>query len=213
MSDASPIWTRPARGARGPQPTHTRDEIVTAAIALADAEGLAAVSMRAVAAALNTGAGSLYRYLSSRDDLLDLMTDRVVGELRPYPVPTGPPVDALIALAQRQRDMCRRHTWIIELLPRPTGIGPEGLAWFDHCLGVLAPVPCPATAKFEALAMMTGVVTLFARDESAAPPPAFSGIDLTAFPHLIAAFADPGPRRPDLFDRTLRGLLTALLTG
>ncbi|MEK8106005.1 helix-turn-helix domain-containing protein [Micromonospora sp. M12] len=49
------------------------------AIALADAGGLTAVSMRAVAAALDTGAGSLYRYLSSRDDLLDLMTDRAVG--------------------------------------------------------------------------------------------------------------------------------------
>lgn len=53
--------------------------------ALADAEGIAAVSMRAIATALGTSAGSLYRYLSSRNDLLDLMTDRVVGEPRPHP--------------------------------------------------------------------------------------------------------------------------------
>ncbi|GAA0442934.1 hypothetical protein Aca07nite_63950 [Actinoplanes capillaceus] len=82
---------------------------------------------------------------------------------------------------------------------------------FDHCLGTLAPVPCGSAAKFEALAMMTGVVTLFARTESAAPPTAVTGLDLTVYPHLVAAFADPGARRPDLFDRTLRGLLTALL--
>ncbi|GGN33697.1 hypothetical protein GCM10010109_56010 [Actinoplanes campanulatus] len=211
VSDASPIWIRPARGARGPQPTHSRDEIVEAAIALADAEGLAAVSMRAVATALHTGAGSLYRYLSSRDDLLDLMTDRVAAGLRPFPEPAGEPVDSLIVLAGRQLALYRRHPWVIDLLHRPTGIGPEALAWFDHCLGALAPVPCGSAAKFEALAMMTGVVTLFARTESAAPPPAFTGLDLTVYPHLVAAFADPGVRRPDLFDRTLRGLLTALL--
>ena len=86
MSDATPrqpIWTRPVRGSRGPAPGRSRDAIVAAAVALADADGLDAVSMRAVATALGTGAGSLYRYLSSRDDLLDLMVDRVAGELRP----------------------------------------------------------------------------------------------------------------------------------
>ncbi|MEU8661570.1 TetR/AcrR family transcriptional regulator [Actinoplanes philippinensis] len=211
MSDAPPIWTRPERGSRGPQPGHSRDEIVAAAVALADADGLAAVSMRAVAGALGTGAGSLYRYLSSRDDLLDLMTDRVIGELRPYPEPGPDPMDTLLELAGRQLGLYRRHPWLIDLLTRPSGIGPEGLAWFDHCLRVLGPVRCSSAAKFEALAMMTGVVTLFVRQERAAPPPAFTGLDLTAYPHLIAAFGDPGVPRADLFERALRGLLGALL--
>ncbi|MEU4154861.1 TetR family transcriptional regulator [Actinoplanes sp. NPDC026670] len=212
MSDAPPIWSRPERGSRGPQPGHSRDEIVAAAVALADADGLAAVSMRAVAGALGTGAGSLYRYLSSRDDLLDLMTDRVIGELRPFPEIGPDPMTALLGLAGRQLDLYRRHPWLIDLLARPSGLGPEGLAWFDHCLHVLEPVRCGSAAKFEALAMMTGVVTLFARQERAAPPPAFTGFDLTAYPHLIAAFADPGAPREDLFERTLRGLLGALLS-
>ncbi|WP_433794631.1 TetR/AcrR family transcriptional regulator [Actinoplanes sp. CA-252034] len=211
MSDAPPIWSRPERGSRGPQPGHSRDEIVAAAVTLADTDGLPAVSMRAVAGALGTGAGSLYRYLSSRDDLLDLMTDRVIGELRPYPEPLTDPMDALLELAGRQLGLYRRHPWLVDLLTRPSGIGPEGLAWFDHCLRVLEPVRCASAAKFEALAMMTGVVTLFVRQERAAPPPAFSGLDLTAYPHLIAAFADPGVPRSDLFERALRGLLGALL--
>ncbi|MEV4281062.1 TetR/AcrR family transcriptional regulator [Actinoplanes xinjiangensis] len=211
MSDAPPIWSRPERGSRGPQPGHSRDEIVAAAVTLADADGLAAVSMRAVAGALGTGAGSLYRYLSSRDDLLDLMTDRVLGELRPYPRPGPDPMTTLVELAGRQLDLYRRHPWLIELLTRPSAIGPEGLAWFDHCLLVLRPVRCASAAKFEALAMMTGVVTLFVRQERAAPPPAFTGLDLTPYPHLVAAFADPGAPRVDLFERTLRGLLGALL--
>ena len=76
------IWNRPDRGSRGPQPEHSRAQIAGAAVLLADAGGLSAVSMRAVAGALKTTAGSLYRYLSSRDELLELMADAVLAELR-----------------------------------------------------------------------------------------------------------------------------------
>ena len=210
----TPIWSRPERGTRGPAPAHSRDAIVEAAIALADTEGLAAVTMRAVATALGTGAGSLYRYLSSRDDLLDLMTDRVVGELRPYPESDGDWLDAMLELARRQLALYRRHPWLVEVLHRTSGIGPEGLAWFDHCLGVLEPVPAGATAKFEAIAMMTGVVSLFARGEATAGSVSFAGLDLTAYPHLAAALSRPAPPAPerDLFERAVRGILTGLLT-
>ena len=211
MSDATPIWSRPERGRRGPQSTHSREEIAAAAVVIADAEGLAAVSMRAVAAALGTGAGTLYRYLSSRDDLLDLMTDAVVAELRPYPEPGPDWLGSLLEVARAQLGLHRRHPWLVELLPRASGTGPEGLSWFDHCLRVLEPVPCGSGAKFEALAMMTGVVTLFAGQERAVPPPAFTGTELTAYPHLLAAIGRPQAPRPDLFERTLRGLLPVLL--
>ncbi|MEH1167705.1 helix-turn-helix domain-containing protein [Micromonospora sp. CPCC 205539] len=212
-ADRQPIWTRPVRGSRGPTPAHSRDEIVVAAIALADAEGLTAVSMRAVAAALGTGAGSLYRYLSSRDDLLDLMTDRVVGELRPYPQAQGEWLDSMLLLARRQLALHRRHRWLVEVIHRPSAIGPESLAWFDTCLRILEPVRSAVTAKFEAIAMVTGVVTLFARSEAAAGSLDLAGADLTAYPHLVAAFSQPSAPAPqtDLFERTLRSLLTGLL--
>ncbi|MBM7494630.1 AcrR family transcriptional regulator [Micromonospora luteifusca] len=224
MSDAStkaddddstrqPIWSRPERGSRGPAPAHSRDAIVVAAIALADTEGLAAVSMRAVAGALGTGAGSLYRYLSSRDDLLDLMTDRVVGELRPYPEAEGGWLDSMLLLGRRQLALHRAHPWLIEVSHRPSGVGPESLAWFDNCIRVLEPVRAPVTAKFEAIAMMSGVVTLFARSEAASEAFSLAGADLGAYPHLVAAFSQPSAPAPraDLFERTLRGLLTGLL--
>ena len=169
MSDATPrqpIWTRPVRGSRGPAPGRSRDAIVAAAVALADAEGLDAVSMRAVATALGTGAGSLYRYLSSRDDLLDLMVDRVAGELRPYPEADGDWLDTMLLLARDQLAMHRRHRWLVDVSYRPSSIGPESLAWFDNCLRVMAPVRAATTAKFEAIAMLTGVVGLFARGEA-----------------------------------------------
>ncbi|MDG4758453.1 helix-turn-helix domain-containing protein [Micromonospora sp. WMMD710] len=213
-TDRQPIWARPERGSRGPAPTHSREAIVAAAIILADAEGIAAVSMRAVANVLGTGAGSLYRYLSSRDDLLDLMTDRVVGELRPYPRAEVDWLDTMLLLARRQLALFRAHPWLLDVIHRPSGVGPESLAWFDTCIRILEPAGCAVTAKFEAIAMMTGVVSLFARSE-AAEPPGFAGADLAAYPHLVAAFRQlpAAPPRTDLFERALRSLLTGLLTA
>ncbi len=207
------IWTRPERGSRGPQATHSRDEIVRAAITLADTDGLAAVSMRAVAGALGTGAGTLYRHLSSRDDLLDLMADQVVAELRPYPEPGPDWTGALLDLARAQLELNRRHPWLMDALPRDSGAGPEALAWFDHCLRVLTPVPADSAAKFETIGVMTGVVSLFARNERSSPPPVLTGLDVTAYPHLVAAIGEPGAPRPDLLERILRGLFAALLTS
>ncbi|MFI5493640.1 TetR family transcriptional regulator [Actinoplanes sp. NPDC051859] len=216
MTDATPqpIWNRPARGSRGPTPAHSRDDIVAAAVALADANGLNAVSMRAVAAALGTAAGTLYRYLSSRDDLLDLMTDHAIAELSPYPEASGGWADTMLLLGRHQLDLHRRHPWLRDVIHRPTGVGPSALGWFDNCLRVLAPVDCPVQAKFEAIAMMTGVATLFARSEASAPAVSFAGIDLARYPHLTAAFSQPATPAPDqdLFERTLRGLLSGLLT-
>jgi AcrR family transcriptional regulator len=209
-----PIWARPERGSRGPVPAHSRDDIVTAAITLADAKGLTAVSMRAVAAALGTSAGSLYRYLSSRDDLLDLMTDRAAAELGAYPDADDDWLDTMLLLGRRQLALYRRHQWLLDVSHRSSGIGPHTLAWFDTCLRVLQPVRCGVTAKFEAIAMMTGVATLFARSEATASAVSFAGLDITAYPHLAAAFAHPPAPTPhqDLFERTLRSLLTGLLT-
>ncbi len=205
------------RGTRGPAPGRSRDAIVVAAIALADAEGLAAVSMRAVATALGTGAGSLYRYLSSRDDLLDLMVDRVAAELRPYPKTDrdGDWLDEMLLLARDQLAMHRRHRWLVDVSYRTSSIGPESLAWFDNCLRVMAPVRAAVTAKFEAIAMLTGVVSLFARGEAAGETVSFAGLDLANYPHLTAAFTQPSPQAPppakDLFERTVRSLLSGLL--
>ncbi|MEU1361191.1 helix-turn-helix domain-containing protein [Micromonospora zamorensis] len=213
--DRPPIWSRRERGSRGPAPAHSRDAIVVAAVALADTEGLAAVSMRAVASMLGTGAGSLYRYLSSRDDLLDLMTDRVIGELRPYPQAEGDWLDTMVLLGRRQLALFGAHPWLLDVFHRASGVGPESLAWFDNCIRVLEPLPCAVTAKFEAIAMMTGVVSLFARREAAAGAEAlsFAGVDLAAYPHLVAAFSQPTAPAPraDLVERTLRSLLTGLL--
>ncbi|MBK3547134.1 TetR/AcrR family transcriptional regulator, partial [Streptomyces sp. MBT60] len=74
------LWGTGERPSRGPKPGLTLDRIVTAAVAVADAEGLAAVSMRRLSTELGTGTMSLYRYVPGKSELLDLMFDRVLGE-------------------------------------------------------------------------------------------------------------------------------------
>ena len=71
------IWDRPERAAHGPAPSLSREEITSAAVKLADAQGIEAVSMRALAVELGVGAASLYRYVARKDKLIELMVDAV----------------------------------------------------------------------------------------------------------------------------------------
>jgi AcrR family transcriptional regulator len=210
-------------------PQHSRAEIVAAAVALADAGGLAAVSMRAVASALDTGAGSLYRYLSSRDDLLDLMSDAVLAELpldRPL---TGDWLEDLTDVARDQLVLYRRHPWLPDAARRPGAFGPRAIAYFERCMAIMAPLACSPNTKMETLAVMTGVVSLFSQSVPGNPPAEhpdaaerkraaaalmFSLVDPQAHPHLTAAFTNPAapPPTPDLFERTIRSVLRGLLS-
>ncbi|MFJ4765142.1 TetR/AcrR family transcriptional regulator C-terminal domain-containing protein [Streptomyces diastaticus] len=121
---------RPARPARPAAPPHrgrpsgassdpaalTLGRIVAAAVTVADAEGLAAVSMRRVAAELGAATMSLYRHVADKDDLLTRMMDRVVAE-RPLPSDRPESWREAVELAVRQFwDLFRRHPWLAAAL-------------------------------------------------------------------------------------------------
>ena len=161
--DRRPIWWREERGSRGPDPALDHKAIAAAAVALADAGGLEVVSMRAVAGRLDTSASALYRYVDGRSDLLDLMADTVVAELRPYQAPGPKWLEPMLRLAAAQRALHERHPWLTTLGYRSSSMGPESLAFFDACLSVLTPIGAPVRAKFEAIDLMTGLAALFAQ--------------------------------------------------
>src|SRR5678815_4834533 len=75
------LWGVPGAGRRGPKPSRSVEEVVSAAVALADAEGLAALSMRRVAETLGLSPMALYTYVPSKAELVDLMVDRVAVEI------------------------------------------------------------------------------------------------------------------------------------
>jgi AcrR family transcriptional regulator len=128
-----PIWMRPARNSRGPDPGYSRERITAAAITIADAEGLDAISMRRVARELGAGAMSLYRYIGSKDELIELMIDETAGEV-PVPEPTGDWRRDLERVAEQQRASLLRHPWLATISGgRPT-FGPNTLRTFEHAL-------------------------------------------------------------------------------
>jgi AcrR family transcriptional regulator len=159
------VWERPERGARGPVPERSRGQITAAAVELADAEGLAAVSMRQVAAKLATGPASLYRYLADRDELLDLMADAVAGEIDLTAPLTGNPVEDLLALAAQSKAVHLRHPWLLDIPTEPLRLGPNGLDYLEHALRALAPAPLSGQSKLETIGLLNALVTQFARAE------------------------------------------------
>src|SRR4029450_12613266 len=74
-----PIFARPAPGSR--RPAYTRDEIAQTAIAIADAEGFEAVSMRRIAGELGPGTITLYHYVGGKDELVALVSDAIMAEI------------------------------------------------------------------------------------------------------------------------------------
>jgi AcrR family transcriptional regulator len=202
-------------------------------VALADEGGLAAVTMRSVAAAIGTGPASLYRYVATRDELLELMTDEAAGEYQFVPPVPEEPVPGLLRLAHQARHIYRRHPWLIDLPSVGVLPGPNVIAYTEYVLAILDGTRLSRTARLEAVGIFTGVVRLLARTEAdqrqAGQQLADWQSTLTGYllgvvaggrhPYLAAALTGsatgppPAPAPPDdLFDRTLTRILTGLLT-
>ena len=222
------VWTRPERAARGPVPEHSRAEIASAAVALADADGLGAVTMRSVAAAIGTAPASLYRYVNGRDELLELMADQAQGELRYDEPGSGQPVTDLLRLAHQGRATYIRHPWLLDIPPSGLLPGPNAVSFLDHALAALAAVDLSGPAKLETIGLFSGAVRLFAQTEieqqragqdTGQWQDSLAGylLRVTAdgqHPHLAAALADQPDAdlaREPLFDRAMTRILTGLL--
>jgi AcrR family transcriptional regulator len=131
------IWARPERAAKGPAPSTSREQIAAVAVALADAEGMEAVSTRKVAAALQIGTTSLYSYIGSKDELYDLMVDWVEGEDGPPPALSGDWRTDLARLAHRVRSSILQHPWMGGVTAGRPNFGPNSLAWTEHGLAAM----------------------------------------------------------------------------
>src|SRR5512142_673969 len=130
------IWTQPPPPPR--QRSLGREEIVAAAIALADENGPAALTMKAVAGRLGPySAMALYRYVHSKEGLVDLMLDTATAEV-PLPGRPGPDWRAdLEQLAARTRQMTTRHPWYPALFHTRPPAGPHLMARLEFMLEVL----------------------------------------------------------------------------
>lgn len=220
------LWTKvPPTGRK---PRLSRDDLVGAALRIADAEGLAALSMRRLATELGVGTMTLYHYVRTKDELLGVATDSVMAELV---LPPDEPLPddwraAITVIARRTRDALRRHPWILEIADAPP-MGPSSVRHVDQTLQALAPLECSLVDKLDVVALIDEYVFGYCfaeRDRSTATDePAFTDyvailLETGAYPELgrlAAAMGASGlwdavaqvSADPDRFERNLTRLL------
>jgi AcrR family transcriptional regulator len=153
-------WGVRDRPHKGPKPGLSLERIVAAAVRLADAEGLAAVSMSRVAAELGAAPMSLYRHVSAKDELLTLMLDAAYG---PYPAQpeAGPETGwraGLSRWAWAMRAATQRHPWVLHIPIRGLPTLPNEVAWFEEGLRCLQDTGLEENEKASSILLVSGYV-------------------------------------------------------
>ncbi len=163
-----PPWQRlpPDRGRRRRRDPITRGAIVKAALELLDRDGLDALSMRRLADELGTGAASLYWHVGSKDALLDLVLDEVIGELH---VPDPEPerwADQLKEIAHDMRATILRHRDVVRMSVGRIPMGPNALGYSERILAVLRAGGVPDDLAVLGHHLLFSIVNGFTIDES-----------------------------------------------
>jgi AcrR family transcriptional regulator len=176
------LWGTPQRPRRGPKPSLSLERIVTEAIALADAEGLANLSMQHLAERLGCAKMALYRYVPGKAELVALMLDAGLGDppSAPPAEPAAPgqpgasgqpaasgqpgapgeePWRAVLRLwATTIFGRYRAHPWAIEASAGPRPTGPHELAWMETALAALAGTGLTGPERLDAVVLLNGHV-------------------------------------------------------
>lgn len=158
------LWDSGRRPSRGPKPALTLEQIVEAAVHVADTEGLAAVTMRRVAIELGTGTMSLYRYLPGKGELLDLMLDRVQQPSDTPPRENGWRA-ALEELAYKGLELYRRHPWLVQVNQARPVLGPSAVAGMELVVSRIKSMGLTDPELVSVIVMVTGYVAGTARTQ------------------------------------------------
>ena len=190
-------WGLRTRPGRGPRPSLTLDRIVAAAITVAGADGLAAVSMSRVAKELGVATMSLYRYVPTKSDLLTLMADVAVGPPPAGRHPDEPWRPALSRWSWALLEAWRRHPWLRQVPITGPPIGPQSVAWMEAGLASLRGTGLRALERIYVITLLSS----HAREWST----------LTA--DMAAAAEAAGETEADADNRYWRQLATVTATG
>lgn len=160
------LWGNSERPRRGPKPRLSIDRIVATAIEIADAEGLEALSMQRISGDLGYTTMSLYRYVPSKAQLLDVMIDRVVGQ--PPVVSEASPSDwraQVEGIAWGMWQVFIRHRWLTSVTFTSPPIGPNHLAWMEVGTSAFTNVGLSDDEAFASFAFLQSAVRDWARLE------------------------------------------------
>jgi AcrR family transcriptional regulator len=186
---------------------------VAAAVELADREGLDAVSIRRVAAALSVRPMSIYTWITSKDELLDLMAEAVVGEVvvtRPLPTDWRGAVEAIALQSHR---VFVAHPWLAEISQRRPDLGANALRHAEQLLAAIAPLNLSPEATWQALFVINDYTLGHAVRVAHAPPLSagqYPPFDPQQFPHLARALDGVRRRGEDTFLAGLQRVLDGI---
>ncbi len=197
------LWGPHPKPARGPRPSLDLGRIARAGIELADAEGLAEVSMQRVAAQLGVTKMALYRYVPGKAELVALMVDAAIG---PCPEATAAARDGgwreqLEFWARQLLTVFRRHPWALDATVGPRVQGPGELSWLERAVSALDGTGLSGAERMDAAVLLVGHVRVITQQARAAGPSGDPEAQLAAalskvmqehgerFPALTAAFA------------------------
>jgi AcrR family transcriptional regulator len=141
----------------GPKPSLTADQIARASIAVADAEGLAAVSMQRIAREVHVTTMALYRYFPGKAELVDLMIDRAGGPVSDLHFAGRGWRSRLAEWTHRCSAIYCNHPWFLQATARPQRImGPNELGWLNAALQELSNTGLTARQQHEAFLLLMG---------------------------------------------------------
>ena len=233
------LWGASDRPRRGPRPSLSLERIVTEAISLADAEGLAGLSMQHLAERLGCAKMALYRYVPGKSELVALMVDAALGD-----PPQPPPEATRIGWAPAPGEQSwravlrlwattifaryRLHPWAIDATVGARPTGPHEMAWMETALAALAGTGLTGPERLDAVALLNGhvrslvQVTPAGQHDLEAEMARQIGAALAAnpdrYPQVLAAFSEsppPAGRNNALdfgIDRILDGLAALIAT-
>lgn len=183
--------TRRRSGERAPL---GRERVLRGAVAVADAQGIGALTMRLLARELGVGPMALYHYVSTKDEILDGIVDLVFGEIDLPPEHLGWR-DAVRHRAMSAREALRRHPWAAPLMESRTRPGPATLRQHDAMIAVLRRGGFTMQQVAHAYSLLDSYVYGFALTEAALPFDADTASDAVrefmahfppgAYPHLV----------------------------
>ena len=212
------LWGEPGGPRRGPRPTLTVGDLARADIELADAEGLAAVTMQRVAAALGVTKMATYRYVPGKDELVALMADTAMGEPPALDDIEGGWRPKLRAWALALYERMRTHPWTLSATTGHRVTGPNELGWVERALAALDGVALDGGQKLDVVVSLTGHLRMIveqtadnSEEKIAAGWAAVLASRADQFPHVVAALASAA--RHDSREQGLEFGLDRILDG
>lgn len=190
-----------------------RERILLAALRIADSDGLEAASIRRVASELSMRPMSIYSYVASKEDLLDLMVNQVVGEVVLEQMPATDWRSAVRAIADRSHTTFLKHPWILQASGPTRRVGPNTLRHAEQLLDALAPLGLTARDAWAAASTVNDYTLGHAQrllNAAGVPAERYPNLDPAAFPHLSAALGDGAHSRDE---STFHSGLSTVLDG